>query len=63
MSTNNGRSPFNCNRHYRRALYAVVKNGTASQQEVERFHSLGQEAYPWMLFRQQIEAMKKNYSQ
>jgi hypothetical protein len=54
-----GRSPFGMCRKYRRALFATVRNGTASEQDFERFKSLGKDAYAWMGFRGQIENLKR----
>jgi hypothetical protein len=53
-----GRSPFGMNRKFRRALFASVRSGSANANEVERFKSLGKDAYPWMSFRDVIEGMK-----
>jgi len=54
-----GRSPFGVCRKYRRALFATVRNGSANEQDFERFKSLGKDAYAWMSFRGQIENLKR----
>lgn len=54
-----GTSPFGVNRHNRRVLFAAVRDGIANEQEVERFKSLGKEAYPWLGFQDVIEGMIK----
>lgn len=61
MSTTSkhGESPFGMNRKYRRALFSSVKKGTANKTEVQRFQSLGKDAYPWMSFREVINGMKR----
>ncbi len=54
-----GRSPFGMSRKYRRALFASVREGTATENDVERFKSLGKEAYPWMQSKHVISTMIK----
>lgn len=54
-----GVSPFGMSRKFRRALFASVRDGTANQQEVDKFKSLGKDAYPWMGFREIIKGMVK----
>lgn len=53
-----GSSPFGMNRKFRRALFSAVKSGNATENDVERFKSLGKDAYPWMAFSDVIEGMK-----
>lgn len=55
--TVDGRSPFGMNRKYRRALFSSVRQGTANEQEIARFKSLGKDAYPWLQSSTLIERM------
>lgn len=57
-ATIDGRSPFGMSRKFRRALFASVRAGTATEPEVQRFQSLGKEAYPWMTFSDVIQGLK-----
>lgn len=54
-----GESPFGINRKYRRALFSTVRKGQANHQEVERFKSLGGDAYPWLESKKIIKNMIK----
>lgn len=54
-----GESPFGMSRKFRRALYSSVRTGVANEAEVQRFQSLGKEAYPWMNFKEVVLAMKR----
>lgn len=49
-----GESPFGANRHFRRGLYTIVRKGKATNEEIEKFKSLGKEAYPWMNFKDEV---------
>lgn len=59
MENITGKSPYGMNRKNRRALFSAVLSGKANQMEVEKFKSLGKEAYPWLSFRDEIDSLKR----
>lgn len=55
-----GLSPFGMSRKFRRALFSSVRQGKANDQEVEKFKSLGREAYPWMTNKEEIRKIVRD---